>query len=79
MARILLSDLDNPVGKAKRWDGKGFNAPFDSVGVPIRSLQIPRSAGGGPASSPKGQFHWGPSVSWNFYRRLPTQDDIKTS
>jgi hypothetical protein len=23
--------------------------------------------GGGPASSPDGGFHWGPSVSWNTY------------
>ncbi|HEY1056377.1 MAG TPA: hypothetical protein VGE24_14620, partial [Emticicia sp.] len=26
IARIALTDLDNPIGKAKRWDGKGFNA-----------------------------------------------------
>jgi hypothetical protein len=24
VARIRLDDLDEPVGKAKRWDGKGF-------------------------------------------------------
>jgi len=65
VAHIRLEDLDNPVGKAKRWDGKGFNAPHDGVGAPIASLQIPRAAGGGPASSPTGGFHWGPSVSWN--------------
>jgi hypothetical protein len=67
VARILLSDLDNPAGKAKRWNGKTFNASFDNIGAPIHSLQIPKSAGGGPASSPKGKFHWGPSVSWNTY------------
>ncbi len=67
MARILLSDLDNPVGKAKRWDGKGFNASFDSAGVPVTSLQIPLEKGGGPASSPTGKYYWGPSVSWNNY------------
>jgi hypothetical protein len=67
VARIRLSDLDNPVGKAKRWDGKAFSRPSNGIGVPIASLQIPRAAGGGPASSPKGQFHWGPSVSWNTY------------
>ena len=67
VARILLSDLDNPEGKAKRWDGKGFNAAYNGIGAPITSLQIPASAGGGPASGPKGGFHWGPSVSWNTY------------
>lgn len=67
MARIKLSDLDAPVGKAKRWDGKAFNAPADSVGVPIASLQIPVAEGGGPASSPAAKYYWGPSVSWNNY------------
>jgi hypothetical protein len=67
VARIRLKDLDSPVGKARRWDGKGFNAPPDGVGTPIASLRIPREAGGGPASSPTGGFHWGPSVSWNTY------------
>jgi hypothetical protein len=67
LARIKLSDLDNPVGKAKRWDGKGFNAPSDGIGAPVSSLQIARTEGGGPASSPGGGFHWGPSVSWNTY------------
>ena len=65
VARIALSDLDDPQGKAKRWDGKGFHAPWDGIGQPIRALQIPSSEGGGPASSPTGGFHWGPSVSWN--------------
>jgi len=67
VARIRLSDLDNPVGKARRWDGKGFNAPHNGIGAPIAALQIPREAGGGAASSPTGGFHWGPSVSWNTY------------
>lgn len=67
VARILLADLENPAGKAKRWNGKSFNAPYDSAGAPVYSLQIPKSAGGGPASSPQGKFHWGPSVSWNTY------------
>ncbi|WP_080059709.1 hypothetical protein [Spirosoma aerolatum] len=67
IARIRLRDLDNPVGKARRWDGKGFNAPYNGVGSPVFSLQIPMNAGGGPASSPKAGFHWGPSVSWNTY------------
>jgi hypothetical protein len=67
VARIKLSDLDNPVGKGKRWDGKGFNAPSDGIGKPVSSLQIARAEGGGPASSPGGGFHWGPSVSWNTY------------
>ncbi|MEO8416894.1 MAG: hypothetical protein ABI472_24740, partial [Ginsengibacter sp.] len=52
IARIPLSYLENPVNKAKRWDGSGFNAPADSVGKPVASLQIPQSKGGGPASSP---------------------------
>jgi hypothetical protein len=67
IARIALKDLDNPVGKAKRWDGKSFSIPYDSYGVPVRSLQIPINEGGGGASSPTGGFHWGPSVSWNTY------------
>lgn len=67
IARIRLSDLDNPKGKAKRWDGTCFNAAYDGIGAPITSLQIPASAGGGPASSPTGGFYWGPSVSWNTY------------
>ena len=67
VARIRSEDLDDPVGKAKRWDGKGFNADFNGVGFPIASLQIPIIDGGGPASSPTSKFHWGPSVSWNTY------------
>jgi hypothetical protein len=67
VARIRLADLDNPVGKARRWDGKGFNAPANGIGKPIPALQISAAKGGGPASSPKGGFHWGPSVSWNTY------------
>lgn len=67
VARIALKDLDNPVGKARRWDGKAFTVPYNGIGSPIQSLQIPVEAGGGPASSPTGGFHWGPSVSWNTY------------
>ena len=67
VARILLSDLENPQGNARRWDGKGFYAAWDGIGQPIASLQIPKAEGGGPASSPTGGFHWGPSVSWNVY------------
>ncbi len=67
VARIRLTDLDNPAGKANRWDGKGFQAAFDGFGAPIAALQIPPSAGGGPASSPTAKYHWGPSVSWNTY------------
>lgn len=67
IARIPLADLENPVNKAKRWDGKSFNAPADSVGVPVSSIQIPQHEGGGPASSPTAKYFWGPSVSWNTY------------
>ena len=67
IARIALSDLDHPEGKAKRWDGKEFNASWNGIGAPVKSLQIPRNVGGGPASSPTAGFHWGPSVSWNTY------------
>jgi len=67
IARILLSDLDTPTGKANRWNGKNFEAAFDGVGSPVTSLIIPKSAGGGPSSSPIGKYYWGPSVSWNTY------------
>jgi hypothetical protein len=67
IARIPLSDLSTPVNKAKRWDGNAFNAPGDSTGVPVKSLQIPLTEGGGPASSPTAKYFWGPSVSWNNY------------
>ncbi|MCX7638568.1 MAG: hypothetical protein N2044_12050 [Cyclobacteriaceae bacterium] len=66
VARIRLTDLDNPEGKAKRWDGTGFNAPHNGAGKPIPALQIPLEEGGGPASQAK-QYYWGPSVSWNYY------------
>jgi hypothetical protein len=65
VARIPIKDLENPVGKARRWDGKGFNAAFNGIGKPVQSLQIPYGDGGGPASSAEGGFNWGPSVSWN--------------
>ncbi|MCL6259277.1 hypothetical protein M3O96_09275 [Aquiflexum sp. TKW24L] len=67
IARIKIDDLDDPQGKAKRWDGQGFNADWDGIGKPVASLQMPVENGGGPASSPTGGFHWGPSVSWNTY------------
>ncbi len=67
VARILISDLENPQGRAKRWDGQGFKGPWDGLGKPVAALQIPKAQGGGPASSPTGGFHWGPSVSWNTY------------
>ncbi|MGN6396101.1 MAG: hypothetical protein ACTHMI_11085 [Mucilaginibacter sp.] len=67
IARIALSDLDNPAGKAKRWDGKAFTVPYNGVGKPVTTIQIPQSAGGGPASSPGAKYYWGPSVSWNTY------------
>jgi hypothetical protein len=67
VARIALKDLDDPQGKAKRWDGKAFTVPYDGTGKPIASLQIPLNEGGGAASSPYSKFYWGPSVSWNTY------------
>jgi hypothetical protein len=67
IASILLKDLDDPVGKVKRWDGKTFAAAYNGIGKPVASLQIPIEQGGGAASSPNGGFHWGPSVSWNTY------------
>lgn len=67
VARIAINDLDNPEGRALRWDGSGFNAPYNGIGKPVESLMIPREEGGGPASSPDGGFHWGPSVHWNTY------------
>jgi len=67
VARIRLSDLDDPQGKAKRWDGNGFNAPYNGTGKPIAALQISQAEGGGPVSSPTSKYHWGPSVSWNTY------------
>ena len=67
IARISLKDLDAPEGKALRWDGKAFTAPHNGIGKPVSSLQIDTARGGGPASSPGGGFHWGPSVSWNTY------------
>ncbi len=67
MARILLSDLNNPAGKARRWGGRAFDVGADAPGKPVASLQIPLEAGGGPASSPTGKYYWGPSVSWNNY------------
>lgn len=67
VARLSLADLDTPQGKALRWDGRDFTIPWDSIGKPVAGLQIPVADGGGPASSPTGGFHWGPSVSWNTY------------
>lgn len=67
VARISLNDLDKPVSKAKRWNGKNFNADYNTAGLPVASLQIPVKEGGGPASSATSKFYWGPSVSWNTY------------
>jgi len=66
VARIKISELDNPEGKARRWGGNEFNIPHDGIGVPVPSLQITKELGGGPAAQ-AGQYHWGPSVSWNYY------------
>jgi hypothetical protein len=65
VARVLIKDLENPTGKAKRWDGKAFAAEWDGIGQPIRSLQIPASESGGAVSQGDQRYYWGPSVSWN--------------
>lgn len=65
VGRILISDLDDPTKKAKRWDGSGFNADWNGVGQPIKSLQIPKELGGGGVSQGDELYYWGPSVSWN--------------
>jgi hypothetical protein len=67
IARIPLAELENPVGKARRWNGSAFLANGDSTGMPVLSLQVPMAKGGGPASSPHARYYWGPSVSWNNY------------
>jgi hypothetical protein len=67
VARMKIKDLDNPQGKAQRWDGKAFAAAYNGIGKPIASLQIGKEDKGGAASRAGGNFHWGPSVSWNEY------------
>lgn len=67
MARIKLADLDNPTGKAKRYDGNGFQANYDGVGSPIQNIQIAKENGGGPSSDSSSKYYWGPSVSWNYH------------
>ncbi|MDR1824855.1 MAG: hypothetical protein LBR27_05935 [Bifidobacteriaceae bacterium] len=67
VARLALADLDEPSGKAGRWDGASFAGAPDKPGVPVASLKIPEADGGGPASSGQDSFYWGPSVSWNEY------------
>lgn len=67
IARIKIKDLDSPQGKAQRWDGKAFAAAYNGIGKPIASLQIAKEDKGGAASRAGGNFHWGPSVSWNEY------------
>lgn len=67
VARIPLADLDDPVARARRWDGIAFSAPPDGIGRPIRSLQIPAADGGGAVSAGDLKYYWGPSVSWNEY------------
>lgn len=67
MARIALSDLESPAGRAYRWNGAKYANAYDGIGKPIASLQIPVIEGGGPASKANSKFYWGPSVSWNNY------------
>lgn len=65
VGRIAIADLDDPEKKAKRWDGKGFNADWNGIGQPIESLQIAAEDGGGGVSQGDELYYWGPSVSWN--------------
>jgi len=65
VARIAISDLDNPGTLAKRWNGHSFSMDWNGVGQPIKSLQIPKSQGGGAVSQGDELYYWGPSVSWN--------------
>lgn len=65
VARVPLSALDAPTGAAQRWGGSAFDAPWDGVGAPIRSLQIAEAEGGGAVSQGDERYYWGPSVSWN--------------
>ncbi|GAB2604245.1 hypothetical protein [Pseudactinotalea suaedae] len=65
VARVPLEDLDEPTGRARRWDGVAFEALWDGAGAPIRSLQIDDADGGGPVSQGDRRYYWGPSVSWN--------------
>lgn len=67
VARIPLDRLDSPTGGAQRWGGTAFDVAWDQPGVPISSLQIPESAGGGAVSQGDELYYWGPSVSWNEY------------
>jgi hypothetical protein len=67
IARIAVADLESPVGKAYRWNGKEYLTAYDGIGKPIPSLQIPIKDGGGAASKANTKFYWGPSVSWNNY------------
>jgi hypothetical protein len=67
VARIAVTDLDNPIGKGKRWSANGFESESIGIGTPIRSIQIPLDSGGGAASKASSKFYWGPSVSWNTY------------
>jgi hypothetical protein len=67
VARIPLTEINKPVGKAKRWGGNVFDVDYDGIGTPIRTIQIPIEDGGGPTSSPTAKYFWGPSVSWNTY------------
>ncbi len=67
VARIELSALDSGSARGKRWNGLSFEASYDQAGQPIKTLQIPLTSGGGPCSSPRSAYYWGPSVSWNDY------------
>jgi hypothetical protein len=67
VARIAIKDLENPAGKAFRWNGNSFSTPYNQVGKPISSLMISTANKGGAASRAGSHFYWGPSVSWNTY------------
>lgn len=62
IARILLNDLDQPEGKARRWDGKAFTVPHDGVGVPIPSLHSQEWTEPQLLFERPGYFLWYPSL-----------------
>jgi hypothetical protein len=60
-ARILIGDLDAPVGKAWKWDGVRFTTPgLGGASVPIGPAFTAKVPYGGRVDS-----FWGPSIHYN--------------